>query len=245
MNIRTLRLARGWSQEHLAQLAGLNIRTIQRVERGQPAGIETLNAIAAVLDVPRHQLQPEDTPMHTETATPTAASAPTRSPAKTRFFAHLANYATIIPLLFGINAFTSPDYWWALWPAMGWGVGLASHAIAVFILGTDGLEFDIDDTPHAPASPSSPEAHRQALIEKRLKDLRDYYRHLAIFVAAMVFMAAVNAVISPSYWWCLLAFFGWGFGVAMHSLSVLVIPHFFGETWEARQRAKLEKRFKP
>jgi len=42
MLIQKLRLQRGWSQEQLAELSGLSVRTIQRIERGQPASIESL-----------------------------------------------------------------------------------------------------------------------------------------------------------------------------------------------------------
>ena len=52
MHIRELRLARGWSQEQLAELSGLSVRTIQRLENGQKAGLESLNALAAVFAVP-------------------------------------------------------------------------------------------------------------------------------------------------------------------------------------------------
>ncbi len=30
----------------------------------------------------------------------------------------------------GINLLTSPGVWWAQWPALGWGIGLLSHATA-------------------------------------------------------------------------------------------------------------------
>jgi len=49
--IQKLRLRRDWSQEQLAELAGLSVRTIQRVERGRNPSAESLKAIAAVLDV--------------------------------------------------------------------------------------------------------------------------------------------------------------------------------------------------
>jgi transcriptional regulator with XRE-family HTH domain len=49
--IQKLRLQRGWSLEQLAELTGLSVRTIQRVERGQNPSAESLKAIAAVLDV--------------------------------------------------------------------------------------------------------------------------------------------------------------------------------------------------
>ena len=49
--IQKLRLQRGWSQEQLAELAGLSVRTVQRIERGRNPSAESLKAIAAVLDV--------------------------------------------------------------------------------------------------------------------------------------------------------------------------------------------------
>ena len=52
MNVRKLRLQRHWSQDQLAQLSGLSIRTIQRIERGQTPGLESLKSLAAVFDVP-------------------------------------------------------------------------------------------------------------------------------------------------------------------------------------------------
>lgn len=50
--IRTLREQRAWSQEHLASIAGLSARTLQRIEAGSAATQETCLALAAALDVP-------------------------------------------------------------------------------------------------------------------------------------------------------------------------------------------------
>ncbi|MCG8412614.1 MAG: helix-turn-helix domain-containing protein [Pseudomonadales bacterium] len=49
--IKALRTARAWSQEHLAEVAGLGRRTIQRVENSGTASYETAQAIAAVLEL--------------------------------------------------------------------------------------------------------------------------------------------------------------------------------------------------
>lgn len=45
-----LRNLRGWTQETLAELAGVSTRTIQRIEDGQGAGADTLRAIARAAD---------------------------------------------------------------------------------------------------------------------------------------------------------------------------------------------------
>lgn len=54
--LRELRTARRWSQEQLASLSGLNLRTIQRLESGAKISTESLRALAAVFEVPAESL---------------------------------------------------------------------------------------------------------------------------------------------------------------------------------------------
>ncbi|WGY02083.1 helix-turn-helix transcriptional regulator [Nocardioides sp. QY071] len=49
--IRDLRTARGWSQERLAEASGVAVRTIQRLEAGNDASLETLSLVATALEV--------------------------------------------------------------------------------------------------------------------------------------------------------------------------------------------------
>ncbi len=61
--IRTLREARGWSQEHLASVAGLSARTVQRLESEGKASHESRMAVAAAFGVEPVQLsEPEKVP---------------------------------------------------------------------------------------------------------------------------------------------------------------------------------------
>lgn len=48
--LKKMRLERHWSQEQLAVMAGLSIRTIQRIENGEKAGLESIKALAAVFE---------------------------------------------------------------------------------------------------------------------------------------------------------------------------------------------------
>ena len=48
------------------------------------------------------------------------------------FYVHLVTYVAVISGLFIINALTGSGRWWFVWPAIGWGVGLAVHALATF-----------------------------------------------------------------------------------------------------------------
>ena len=48
---KKMRLERHWSQDQLAEMSGLSIRTIQRIERGENAGLESLKSLAAVFEI--------------------------------------------------------------------------------------------------------------------------------------------------------------------------------------------------
>lgn len=50
-DIKRLRVGWHWSQEQLAEMSGLNVRTIQRIENGENAGLESLKALAAVFEI--------------------------------------------------------------------------------------------------------------------------------------------------------------------------------------------------
>jgi transcriptional regulator with XRE-family HTH domain len=61
MIVKKLRDKNDWSQEQLAEYSGLNVRTIQRVESGQKASIETLKCLASVFEVNISKLTEEIT----------------------------------------------------------------------------------------------------------------------------------------------------------------------------------------
>lgn len=50
-DIKKMRLLRHWSQDQLAEMSGLSIRTIQRIENGENAGLESLKSLAAVFEI--------------------------------------------------------------------------------------------------------------------------------------------------------------------------------------------------
>ena len=63
MIVKKLRLQKGWSQEHLAELTDLSIRTIQRVERGQKPSFETARSLAILFEVDLSIFQTGETSM--------------------------------------------------------------------------------------------------------------------------------------------------------------------------------------
>ena len=66
MIVRELRKKHKWSQEQLADLSGLNVRTIQRVESGNKASIETLKCLASVFEIDILKLTEEITVINKE-----------------------------------------------------------------------------------------------------------------------------------------------------------------------------------
>ena len=138
MIVRKLRLQRGWSQEHLSELSGLSVRTIQRIERGHKAGLESLKSLAAVFEISVTDLQGEPT-MNEQTHTNENTQI-TQDEMKVieqvreikGFYSHLITYVLVVAMLFVINFLTDPSYIWAWWPAMGWGIGIVSHGLSAF-----------------------------------------------------------------------------------------------------------------
>jgi transcriptional regulator with XRE-family HTH domain len=140
MLIQKLRLQRGWSQEQLAELSGVSVRTIQRLERGQTGSLESLKALAAVFDIDFARLKEPDMDTPPNLATPKDGLPPDEALALAHvrnmkaFYLHLGQYVVIIAALIAINIFLTPGYFWAIWPALGWGVAVVLHGIRVFNL---------------------------------------------------------------------------------------------------------------
>ncbi|SDG80733.1 Transcriptional regulator, contains XRE-family HTH domain [Vibrio xiamenensis] len=129
MLIRKLRLERGWSQDQLATLSGLSVRTIQRIERGATPGLESLNALAAVFEVDIEQLK------HGESSSSWSLEEQQvyeQVKEIKGFYSHLISYVAVIAMLFVINLIVSPGYIWAIWPMLGWGIGLTIHGLNTF-----------------------------------------------------------------------------------------------------------------
>ncbi len=56
-NVKTIREIKHWTQQHLADTAGILVRTVQRVEKGDGGSLETLGALANAFGVSIDLLQ--------------------------------------------------------------------------------------------------------------------------------------------------------------------------------------------
>lgn len=135
MLVQKLRLQKGWSQEQLAVLSGLSVRTIQRLEGGKPASAETLKAVASVFDIDFNRLREPDMDQpnptrHDLRADEALALAHVRR--LKLFWVNLMVYVSVAGSLIVANWLTDPTYMWSLWTAGIWGVIVLLNAIQVF-----------------------------------------------------------------------------------------------------------------
>ena len=132
MLVQKLRLQRGWSQQQLAELSGLNVRTIQRIEKGQEPSMESLKSLAAVFNVEFSTLKEQgmdNVISETQSAEEILAFNQVRK--LKGFYIHLAQYVLVVALLTVINALTTPNHWWVQWVVRGWGVGVFFHWLQI------------------------------------------------------------------------------------------------------------------
>ena len=136
MLIQKLRLQRGWSQQQLADLSGLSVRTIQRIEQGQVASTESLKSLAAVFEIDFSTLQEPGVNTTAPASTAAFDAEEALAFAQVRklkgFYLHLAQYVVVVTLLLAINLWTRPQYLWVGWVAMGWGIGVLFHGLRIF-----------------------------------------------------------------------------------------------------------------
>jgi transcriptional regulator with XRE-family HTH domain len=132
MLVQKLRLQRGWSQQQLAELSGLNVRTIQRIEKGQEPSVESLKSLAAVFNVEFSTLKEQgmdNVISESQSAEEILAFNQVRK--LKGFYIHLAQYVLVVAVLTVINALTTPNRWWVQWVIMGWGIGVFFHWLQI------------------------------------------------------------------------------------------------------------------
>jgi len=134
--IRQLRISRAWSQEQLAELSSLSVRTVQRIENGEQASLETLGAIAAAFDIKVSELTEHD-PQSAITADRALddqiEKARLRVAEEGGFYRSVVFWAVINIGLFALNHYTSPESDWFIWPLCIWGGILVIRGLGIFV----------------------------------------------------------------------------------------------------------------
>jgi transcriptional regulator with XRE-family HTH domain len=133
MLVQKLRLQRGWSQEDLAELCALSVRTIQRIERGNAASTESLKALASVFEVDFLSLkEPEMQNPSAPAVDQDEALALAHVRRIKSFYHHLIQFAVVVGVLAVMNFITNPHYPWVLWVALSWRGVLVVHGLQAF-----------------------------------------------------------------------------------------------------------------
>ncbi|MBB4659807.1 helix-turn-helix domain-containing protein [Parvularcula dongshanensis] len=128
--VRQLREERCWSQEHLAQAAGVSLRTVQRVESGERASSASMMAIAAAFDTEVGSIAMDPV------AAPVARNDPERARAALRlsFLIVLASYVFCLFVFAAISFGDGNGRFEMFYPTVWFGVGVAGHGLTVVIV---------------------------------------------------------------------------------------------------------------
>lgn len=128
--IKRWREERHWSQEHVAELSGLGLRTVQRIEKGEGASPDSLKALAAAYNVDVMALSIDQQAEAAKIVQRKNALA--RGRMRLGFYIHLAGFAigaaVFIAISLGEGSFVMA------WPLIWWTVGVIAHAATVAII---------------------------------------------------------------------------------------------------------------
>ena len=76
-------------------------------------------------------------------------------------------------------------------------------------------------------------------VDRQVRRLRRFYRHLALLVVLGGGLALVNLVVSPGRWWFVWPLAALGVSAIWRGLAVLGHGAWLGAEWEQRKRREL------
>ena len=137
MTIQKFRVDKGWSQEELAGHSGLSVRTIQRIENGKRASLESLKCLAAVFETQVSDLIQEnpmnDTPTSTQYFLDQSEQDAIDYVDNLRaFHMNWITFIIVMPLMFLLNIKLTPGFLWVLILAGTWILAIVLQAALIF-----------------------------------------------------------------------------------------------------------------
>lgn len=115
---------------------------------------------------------------------------------------HVAAYLVVVAICAGVNLWFAPDKLWFVWVALGWGIGIAAHALA-FVLRRSGRR-------------------ERTFADRRA---RGFTVHLFAYVAVVILLFVVKLSVTPNRWWFYWVALGWGAGIIAHAWLVFGRDH--------------------
>lgn len=113
------------------------------------------------------------------------------------FLIHLAIYVVVVAICAGVNLWLAPDNLWFIWIALGWGIGVAAHGLALVLRRTRRRE--------------------RIFIDCKA---RGFVVHLFAYSAVISLLFVVNLTTTPGRWWFYWVALGWGIGILAHAWGV-------------------------
>ncbi len=139
MSVQSLRRGKGWSQEDLALHAGVSARTIQRIEAGHAASLETLKCLAAVLETSVSDLITESDAMNTTPEKDAAARLSTQEASAISwvknlraFHLHWISYPPVMGILLILNHILIQEMDIIILIGSVWAGAIVLHAAILF-----------------------------------------------------------------------------------------------------------------
>jgi len=109
------------------------------------------------------------------------------------FVIHLAAFVVGTAICASVNLWLTPGTIWFPWVFMGWGIAVATHAVALLLRKTRRRE--------------------RIFIDPKARSLTV---HLFAYVATILLLLLVNLTVTPKVWWFYWVALGWGAGVLAH-----------------------------
>jgi transcriptional regulator with XRE-family HTH domain len=137
MTIQKFRVDNGWSQEELAAHSGLSVRTIQRVENGKRASLESLKCLAAVFETQVSDLIQEnpmnDTPTSNQYFLDQSEQDAIDYVDNLRaFHMNWITFIIVMPFMYLLNIKLTPGFLWVLILAGTWTLAIVLQAVLIF-----------------------------------------------------------------------------------------------------------------
>jgi pilus assembly protein TadC len=71
--------------------------------------------------------------------------------------------------------------------------------------------------------------------QKRVEQLKGFYWNLIFYIIVNVFLAVINLLYSPGFWWFLFVTFFWGIAIIAQAFSIFSKRRLFSKEWEERK----------
>ena len=116
-----------------------------------------------------------------------------KDPSMRVFLVHLVAYVAGALICAAANLWLTPGTLWFPWVLMGWGIAVATHALALLLRKTRRRE--------------------RIFIDPKA---RSFTVHLFAYLAVVLLLFFVNLTVTPYVWWFYWVALGWGAGLIPH-----------------------------